>query len=249
MNNYDEYSFEDKPKRKRSDDPTTWGQAWMAIGQFVVLAVSLGVVGNIIQQVIFADRNQRYVELLTTGVYSNNPAGPMVDLYSSPVSTVIAFAINMVIWIICLLIIHGLVHFFAMRMNGLGTLPGLIVRSKTWMLISYCLFFIAAVLTNMILVNSVLDYANLNAISGSQEAIQDFSSYVSGQSQIFSGVALLVWLIWGIGLSNVVGKYYQFGQGKGCLAVTFTNLVLGVCFCAISIGLGFLMFSFVQSYQ
>jgi hypothetical protein len=239
----EQYSFDEKPKRKNSDDPTTWQQAWQAIGIMMALMVLVSLGGVLVQNTFMGDKLQRYFEIVTTGNYSGNPAAGLTNMYESPVTAVAVTLVSLLISLLALFIVYGLSHFFAIRLNGAGTMRGLIVRANNWMLICYSLFAVVSYIANYVVVSNIVDYAARIDINSSSEALYTFNNYMLSQLQILSASSIGGWLIWSIGMSYVMGKYYQFGQGKGCLAVFFLNLSIFAAYCAISMVVGFALIS------
>lgn len=244
MSQYDDmYSFDEKPKRKRDEDPTTWGDAWKAIGLFVAVVMIFSLVVSFIQRMLYADVMQEYARL-TFGSSDLDPTTvSFLENYTTgtgnPVFLILSLLLSMVILIVGLLVTYGVMHIVATKLfNGYGTLRGLIVKANRWTLGFYLVYgLISTVVGTIMIVNMTSQFASVDI--NSSAAMTEFSQSIMSSLYFIYGLFFVIWLGWNIAMSFVAAKNYKFSTGKGCMSLFMTNIGLLVLFCGISFAMGF----------
>lgn len=239
--NYNEesYSFDDKPKRKREEDPTTWADAFKALGIFSGVIFIFGIIGNILNALLLADTMDGYYKILGTASTSN-PFLDSVEAIRNPVYMILYMLIGVIFLVIGLLVLYSLMHFFATKIfKGEGTLRGLIVRGNVWTTGSYLAVSIALSLQSYILVNTIVNqFQGVNLSTSSYVELQQFNDAIMSVMTPMLLIYGITWLVWGIAMSNITGKNYALTTGKGCASMILMNVSLFVLFCGCSFILG-----------
>lgn len=167
MSEYDDlFEVEEKPKRKRDEDPTTWADAWKALGIFAGTIVLVGTSMSVIQNIFLRDTFDSYMDITLGG--SIPEVASFMDTYmnafQNPIFLVLYMAIAIVIVFISLFIIYGIIHVFATKVQGGdGTLRALIVRANLLTVGTYVVYGIIASISNYFLMIRVVErYEGVN---------------------------------------------------------------------------------------
>jgi hypothetical protein len=228
--------LDEKPKRKTSDDTTSWMQAGLALVLSTIVMQISAFLSSTIQSMILGNKLETYKTILPSSAENINPSSTTSDLYSSSENLVFGILLWCIACIIGLFIVYGLSHSFANRLGGIGTLRGLIVRASLWVTFSYVLLNLLGAIANTMLISNVVDYAAAQSNFSAEN--QAFKEFLSGESLRTLILAFVAWLIWVLGFSRIIGNYYEIGQGKGCRTMLFLHLSILGLFIALTVVLG-----------
>lgn len=244
MSQYDDiYSFDEKPKRKRDEDPTTWLDAWKALGFFTIVMGVYSLIVSYLQHLYMGDAMQTYFEITLGSSDLDNGTANFLQSYatglSNPLFYIIVLLLTLVMFIAGLFIVYGLLHVVATKlMGGVGTLRGLIVRANRWTLGIYIVSGLLSTIASSVMILTIAErFADANL--GNSAAMNEFTQALFTYSSVTYGILFITWLGWNIAMSFVASKNYKFSTGKGCMSLFMTNIALLVLFCGISFALGF----------
>ena len=240
------YSFDEKPKRKRHEDLTTWANAFRAIGIFVGLVLVFGLIGNALYYLFLGSRMETYYEILGTSSFPN-PVLDNITTFGSPIYVIITMLISIVFLVVAMLIIYGFIHLFATKLfKGDGSLPGLIVRGNTWTTGTYLAVSATMSIQSIILMNTIIE--KFEGLSLSSYMVQQQYNEVFMTTMIpmyfIYGIA---WLAWGIAMSRITARSYALDTSKGCGSLIMMNISLFVFFCGCAFTFGFVAASMLPT--
>lgn len=245
MNRYDDiYEFDDKPKRKRDEDPTTWTDAWKAIGIFLVIYLVLTGITWVAQFTLYGDLSKKYFDITLSANPVQQPE--IIDSYfnafqnPAPLFLALYFVLATILVVVALFIVYGLIHVFATKVQGgEGTLRGLIVRANWWtigVLVINSLF--SSIFNYFMMSNVVNRFEGVNIVASSA-ALTEYSNFIISESTGMYVTVLIAWLVWCVNVGLVTAKNYHIAKSKGCLAMVLTNVALIAMYCGCTFAIGF----------
>lgn len=253
MNKYDDiYEIEEKPKRKRNEDPTTWGDAWRAIGIFIGTGLSLGLAFFFLQRLILGEKYNSYLDITINGSGLQSTGYPLLDNYyaslDNPIVVLIGALLGILIMVLILFGIFGITHVIATKiLNGNGTLRGLIARAMpitTWVYVVYTVF--GGVLGIFFIEALVERFAGVN-IAASTESLNEYSQFILSQSAGLYVIGIIFWVIWGVLTSFKTSETYGMTKNKGCVSLILTNVTIFGLFCGCIFAFSFALVGFVTT--
>jgi len=246
----EQYSFDDKPKRKRDQDPTTWADAWKALGILAGVVLVYSLITNFASQLILGDTLARAGEISlelarvqTVGLdlsFLNTMSNAMMN----PLFVLGAALVMSTILVLVLLIIYSLIHAVTNKfLGGEGTLRGLIVRANGWSLGIYLVYSIGVFLANLQFSSALVN--RFDGATITTPLLIEYQTMASNFSLVANILLYGGWLVWSIAISMIVSRNYQISKGKGCLAMVISNVILGVVVCALAFAVGAAIFGTV----
>ncbi|MGB7339902.1 MAG: hypothetical protein WBC91_13485 [Phototrophicaceae bacterium] len=237
MSHYDDvYEFDEKPKRKRNEDPTTWGDAWRAIGIFVGAGLAVGISFFFLQRLILGEKYDTYFDITINASGLQGIDNSLVNGYfeglANPLVALLGIVLSILLTVLALFVIFGIVHSFSTKvLNGDGTLRGLMARAMpitTWVYLSYSI--VAGIWGIFSISATVERFAGVN-IAASTAMANEYSQFVLSQSGLLYAVGFIAWLVWGVLTSFKTSETYGITKNKGCVSLILTNATIFGLFC------------------
>lgn len=253
MSQYDDLfeEVEDKPKRKRNEDPTTWAEVWKALGIFAGTIILVWIFAWVVQNLFFKEIFDTYLDMTVRASVTPELEGMMssyADSLDNPIFLGIFSIIAMGFIFFTLFLVYGTIHLWATKVQGgIGGFRGLIVRANPVTSGVYLLYSIVINIALAVIAINVVNRFEGVDISASFESMTEFNNALQLQSRASSMVFLVFALTWSIGAGFAVAKNYQMSKTKGCLTILISNISLFALSCGCMFAVGFGVAGFMLS--
>lgn len=252
MSEYDDlFEVEEKPKRKRDEDPTTWADAWKALGIFAGTIVLVWIFALVMQNLFFKDIFDTYLDMTVSASATpelENAMGSYVDALKNPIFLVIFNIIALSFIFFTLFIVYGTIHLWATKVQGgIGSFRGFIVRANLITSISYLLYGVVINIAIIVIAMNIVSQFEGVDINASFASMTEFNNALQSQTNASTMAFFVFTLIWSIGAGFAVAKNYRMSKTRGCLTILISNVSLFAFLCGCIFAVSFGVAGFVAT--
>lgn len=260
---YEELSRNVTVKRKRKPkDPAnevSWTTAFVDLAIYWVVLVAASLLGLLFSN---SQLNDLYSSVDWNAL--DPEAMASVEMMQSFANASLPFIIMYVVFYSLFSVIMTVIFFYAplhmgatMMLGGEGTFTSLIHKVTPVQIVFTLLYSVAGLFAAHIVMSSTMELLATTLQNpelyetnpaAAEQMVMQYSQSIQGAASV-GLFMMLASLVYFFVMSRQVGKTYDFGTGKGCVAIIISVILLGVFICILSFALQSFFMSFLPDPQ